>query len=338
MPRWLFFVGPVIGLFLACVGSDPAPGSTLTVINPEGGPSAPSPPGSSNGDDAGGDASEGVDPSCLKMDIVFIIDDSGSMGEEQANLAANAPSFIAKLDALSSRTGAKIDYRVAVTTTGRTQTYTLDPGPPFTPQTVTEHGENGAFLQRADCGMTIPWIESSDPDRVAKFACAAQVGITGPSFEMPLEVFSLAVKERVTDGTNGGFLRDDALLAAVIITDADDCSRKDDNFTLGFNTDCTTANGFLAPGVYFPTFDGVKGRRSKWSLGVIAADQLCEDGSAEGAPRLRDFVARAGTNAAFSSICAVDLTPGLEKALATFKETCKTFALPDVDAGDGGDG
>jgi len=35
---------------------------------------------------------------CSKMDILFVIDDSGSMGEEQGNLAQNFPLFIEALD------------------------------------------------------------------------------------------------------------------------------------------------------------------------------------------------------------------------------------------------
>ena len=43
----------------------------------------------------------------------------------------------------------------------------------------------------------------------------------------------------MTDGTNSGFLRPDALLAVVILTDEDDCSREDNNFTIQ-NDSCQT--------------------------------------------------------------------------------------------------
>src|SRR5260221_14283774 len=39
----------------------------------------------------------GEDPKadeCQKMDIVFVVDDSGSMAEEQTNLGANFPGFV----------------------------------------------------------------------------------------------------------------------------------------------------------------------------------------------------------------------------------------------------
>ena len=46
-----------------------------------------------------------------KVDILFVIDDSGSMGEEQAKLAANFAPFVATLEEAGA------DYRIAVTTT-----------------------------------------------------------------------------------------------------------------------------------------------------------------------------------------------------------------------------
>ncbi len=44
------------------------------------------------------------------MDVLFVIDNSGSMGQEQTNLIANFPQFINVLD------NSGLDYRVAVTT------------------------------------------------------------------------------------------------------------------------------------------------------------------------------------------------------------------------------
>src|SRR4051794_8019943 len=55
---------------------------------------------------------------CTKMDVLFVIDNSGSMGEEQTNLVANFPMFISVLD----QSG--LDYRVGVTTTGRDYAWT----------------------------------------------------------------------------------------------------------------------------------------------------------------------------------------------------------------------
>ena len=87
---------------------------------------------------------------CSKMDILFVIDDSGSMGEEQGNLAQNFPLFI---EALNNFNDGSLDYRVAVTTTGRDVDYLLDisppipiPGfPPIDPIPMSESGDNGVM-------------------------------------------------------------------------------------------------------------------------------------------------------------------------------------------------
>ena len=106
-----------------------------------------------------------------------------------------------------------LDYRVAVTTSGRDVQYEIDPPPPLPgfpidPPAipVDEEGDDGAFRQA--CGMQRRWVERTDPDVSGTFSCAAEVGTGGPALEMPLYSMELAFTERVDDGTNGGFLRD----------------------------------------------------------------------------------------------------------------------------------
>lgn len=140
-----------------------------------------------NGTDANRPPNEFADAgpakACAKMDIVFVVDDSGSMAEEQSNLATNFPNFINVIDNYTTSSGDSLDYRVAVTTTGRDVSYSITvPGFPSFP--FTESGDNGAFRQ--DCGMTRRWLERGDANISSTFACAAQVGTGGPSLEMPL--------------------------------------------------------------------------------------------------------------------------------------------------------
>lgn len=59
------------------------------------------------------------DSSCDQIDIVFLIDNSGSMGEEQLNLAANFPLLVDRLQNLQDSAGNDInpDVQIMVTTT-----------------------------------------------------------------------------------------------------------------------------------------------------------------------------------------------------------------------------
>ena len=263
---------------------------------------------------------------CAKMDLVFVVDNSGSMKEEQANLATNFSVVTHKLDAFTTKGGAKLDYRVAITTTGKTAKYTIAPGGPFPPLPIDDKGDDGRF--RRECGMTRPWMERSDPSLANQFACVANVGTSGPSLEMPLESLRLALTDRVTDGANAGFLRDDALLAIVVMTDEDDCSRTDQDFTIPDDT-CPVGPPWVPLEDYVSALDAVKGGRERWTGAVIAGPTSCSSafGSAKEAARLKQFVAESGGNVTFSSICLGDLTSALENALASFDAACKRFKV-----------
>lgn len=287
-----------------------------------------------NGGDNPGTGSLGNEPApqeesveCQKMDIVFIVDDSGSMGEEQTNLASNFPKFVEILNDYKTKSGSDLDWRVAITTTGRDVTYNIViPGSPGIP--MTEKGDNGAFRNKASCGAKRRWVEKSDGNATSTFSCLAEVGTAGPSVEMPLESLKLSLEDRMSDGTNKGFLRPDALLAVVILTDEDDCSRSDNNFTVPVAATCSTTPGQKPVEEYADMLDTVTGDRKRWATAVIAGQSECTSsfGNAMEAVRLKDFVKLAGPNGAFSSICDGNLTTGLQKALATFDAACKSFS------------
>ncbi len=258
---------------------------------------------------------------CNKMDIVFVVDDSGSMSEEQSNLASNFPMFASLLSNYTTMDGQKIDYRIAVTTTGRDIMYTVSAGGITLPQ--SEMGDDGAF--KNNCNMAKRYLEPADPNMSQVLSCRANVGTGGPSVEMPLLMTKWALGNRVADGTNAGFLRDDALLGVVMLTDEDDSSTEQNNFTI-----TATSQGPVdfQPAHLIQFLDTLKGNRSRWAAGVIAGPTDCMSnfGSAAKATRLQDFVTQANANgtvqASFSSICDGNLTGALQKTLDTFQTAC----------------
>jgi hypothetical protein len=254
-------------------------------------------PGDGDGD-GDGDGPSGV--GCDKMDIVFVIDNSGSMDEEQELLKSSFPKMI---DVLSKYRGGVLDYRVAVTTTA----FPLFGGAPV-------DGEQGKFIEPK--GQPNPWLESSDANLAADFSALADVGTDGSGFEQPLRAAQWSVKERLADKTNGMFLRENSLLAFVLITDEEDGSLQ------GLGVD-------LPVGDVIKTFDQVTGDRSRWASWVIAGETDCTSalGDATEAARLKDFVKQTGKNATFSSICAGNLDKGLEDALNTFTSACDNIVL-----------
>jgi hypothetical protein len=268
---------------------------------------------------------------CEKMDILFVIDNSGSMQQEQDNLIANFPGFASVIDNYLTASGQPLDYRIAVTTAGRDVSYQLSTPPPFnTSIPFSESGDNGEFRQ--SCGMTRRWIEKADSDVAGTFSCVANVGVGGPGAEMPLLGLEWSLNRRMADGTNDGFLRDDALLAIVMITDQDDCSRDDDGFTIdGSQPSCfDPADSNIIPlGNYLDFLDDLKGGRGRWATAVIAGTGpgSCSSsfGQAAEAVRMIDFVGQVGTNSILSSVCDGDLASALDDALDTFEAACNAF-------------
>lgn len=280
------------------------------------------------GPDAGpGDVDAAAAEQCRKMDLVFVVDDSGSMAEEQDNLAANFPMFAQVLNDYRLGSGEELDYRAAVTTTGVTATYTIVtppiPGfPPLPPITQSQTGANGKFRQA--CGMTRPWLERTDPNMATTFACAAKVGTSGPAIEMPLRAAELAVQ----DGVNPGFVREDALLGVVVITDEDDCSRRTSTFETAGDECATNGDTDIASVTSFVSgFDARKGERGRWATAVIAGPAECMSafGAASDAIRLKQFVQETGATAVFGDICQGSLAPALQQALDTFQAACENF-------------
>jgi hypothetical protein len=257
---------------------------------------------------------------CGKMDFLFVIDDSGSMSEEQEEMRKMLPRLVSTLESYRSPQGVALDYRLAITTTGRDLNYRIRS------RAYEEHGDNGAFRFRRDCGMQRPWIARGDAEAAKVFACAADVGIAGPNLEMPLLALRLSLTDRVEDGTNRGFLRDDALLTIVVVTDEDDCSRSDDNFDITTQLCTEHLNGGEALERSVTFLDSVKGR-ARWATMVIAGGGpgICVSSTATAlnAPRLRAFADMAGKLGKFDSICDGPMDRGLDDALRAFEVSCQ---------------
>ncbi|MCP4445734.1 MAG: hypothetical protein GY811_10395 [Myxococcales bacterium] len=156
-----------------------------------------------------------------KLDLLFVIDDSGGMREEQDAMAAAFPSLLNELQALE---GGLPDLHIAVVSTN------LGAGPYGLPGCEGQ-GDNGvprgtncvdgAFLADEDDGnggRTINY-EGTLADT---FSCMARVGTDGCGFEQPLDSMRRALDRSLAGGND--FLRTDAQLGVIFLTDEDDCS------------------------------------------------------------------------------------------------------------------
>ncbi len=189
---------------------------------------------------------------CVKLDVLFVVDNSATMYEEQKNLAANFGSMLSGLQSIDLGGGefAPLDLNVMVTTTDmghpsctpfQPEGYDPNDGSPVsTPCTERlDHftnlndsveetcldvcpnpvGPSDMFIHVDDNGSNVP-----GDDVEAAFACIAPQGIVGCGYEAPLESMLQALDPMATWNGTDGFLREDAALAIVLITDESDCS------------------------------------------------------------------------------------------------------------------
>jgi hypothetical protein len=163
------------------------------------------------------------------IDIVFMIDDSRSMREEQENLRRNFPAFTRVLKNLpQGLPNVHIGVVSSDLGTGRFDNVAgcLD---------GNDHGRfQNAALGGNCAGPDDAYISAvggkhnfeGDIDQV--FACIAPLGAVGCGFEHQLQSVRAALDPDLMPPENRGFLRDEAVLAIVLLTDEDDCSAPDD--------------------------------------------------------------------------------------------------------------
>ena len=139
-----------------------------------------------------------VQPLVEQADILWVIDDSSSMSDNQAQLALHYPRFMEWFEDRA------LDYHIGVVTTDTT-------------------GGRGGVLRSVD-GQR--WIDVDTDDPVEQFRQLAAVGTSGADTEAGLGAAYLALAVRSNDD-NDGFRRGAASLHTIVISDEDDATPAD---------------------------------------------------------------------------------------------------------------
>jgi hypothetical protein len=294
--------------------------------------------------DSDSDSDTGTDDGkgCELMDILFVIDDSASMECEQTQLGQAFPQFVQVLDDYNNANADAISYRLAVTSTGRDVkgTYsTLGINVPF-----NEKGMNGKMAMPS--GSSVPWIDGPASSVATAFGDLASIGTGGPTYEMPLECLREALQKTEAGQPNEGFLRENALFIAVIITDEDDCSSTANNFTIP-DDGCSKHDAQPAVAAKYQLEDlqayedyltGKFGGEGRFVIITIAGKNGCDssavncsgDSAYEGAlsaPRLADFMGTyvGADHGLFSDICTIPMPNALATALEKIEVACDDY-------------
>jgi len=354
------------------------PATSATQGNDSGTPGSTSsdPSGTSEGDSSGiGDegpkldvGSGGDGPSgfgCAKVDFLFVIDNSGSMADEQQSLAASFPAF---MDTIRDEVAA-MDYHMMVVSTDGSMIQTSSGGS-GSQQVISCSGGNCTCAPTPDCcedacamgqdtcfgvpcggevavegcdvelgagrrfssggSCDLPdevrFIDQDEPDLETKFLCLADVGTFGSGNEVPIDAMLAAVDAHNTDG--GGC--NEGFLrddAVLVVTIITD--EEDDH------------DGFF----------GSEGDPPQWRDALLAAkggnetaavvlallgdndqpDGLCtpfDDTGVDGAeasPRLREFAESFGSRGFVGSVCAPSYDTFFAQAVSVVDTACDEF-------------
>jgi hypothetical protein len=166
------------------------------------------------------------------IDLLFLIDDSSSMRLSQDNLRRNFPVLMRQLENLP---GGLPNVHVAVVSSD------MGAGDGSVAGCNTTGGKKGIFQNAPHdaCPATglapgatyisnIAGVANYTGKLEDVFTCIAALGQSGCGFEHQFAAVTraLGVDGRAAPAENAGFLRPDALLAVVMITNEDDCSAK----------------------------------------------------------------------------------------------------------------
>ena len=197
------------------------------------------------------DGSTGVDPStdtadettgapgdtfaCSRVDFIFVVDNSSSMADEQQLLVQGVPGFVTAMqNALPISQG----FRVGVVDTDTYPALGVEGDPldgcPSDGSVECDSCDYtlGAFLdkplsavdptQSCEFSTGLSYMDGQSENFGNEFACTALVGAEGNPIEQQAGALVAAVSEDMNGTCNDDFMRDNALLVFLVISDEED--------------------------------------------------------------------------------------------------------------------
>jgi hypothetical protein len=270
---------------------------------------------------------------CEKIDFLFLIDSSGSMENNQANLIASFPGLVA---AMMDNVEADDWHVMVVDADGQwggsdcanacmnlglcpdEPSFDCATPPPELCDISLGAGQvapMGEAASNQDCALAggARYIQADEPDLLSAFSCVAKVGVDGSDAERQMDALVAALGPELGEpgGCNEGFVRDDAILVITIITDEPDEHSSGD------------------PAAWAEAVIAAKGGNAEAVvlLGLLPDGDLdmplCGD---EGvvAPNMTEFLQMFGASSR-ASVCEPDYSPFFEAAVSVISETCENF-------------
>lgn len=225
-----------------------------------------------------------------KIDILWVIDNSGSMATSQSALISNFQDFIGNFKQKN------YDFQMAVVSTDaylglynhHSSSFDFKDG-------SNQFGHSG-----------VPIVTSTTPDFDNIFLTNVHLGDQGSGDERAFQSF----KESLNANLNSGFLRPDAFLSIIIVSDEDDFSHDSQVFTENYNDpDLHNVQSFVD---YLDGITNSNNTNRKYSVSALAIfDETCRQS-------LTDSFS--GRKIAYRYAQLVDATSGIKGSL------CENFS------------
>jgi hypothetical protein len=238
-----------------------------------------------------------------EVDVLLVVDNSCSMEPYQNRLSENFDQF------LTFFIEGDVDYQIGVITTSVAPAEAI-PGTVCDQAAINQIPEPGGLV---DGG----WITPSTENGSDRFSEMVRVGICGSGYEMGLESAFRAITPPRSETTNQGFIRPEAYLSMIFVSDEQDASP-------------------LPVNEYINAFRNVKGQRNRdifnASALVVTDPDSCRAGSiSREGTRYLDIANQ--TNGVIGNICADDfgdIVTELSLASSRLQDTFYLSDIPDV--------
>lgn len=235
-----------------------------------------------------------------KVDVLFIVDNSGSMADEQARLSTGLNSFLGSIG--------RIDWQIGITTTD------VSNGPyGVQGSLVPFKGFGGKILNK-----NVPNFENAFRSTVVRdevLNCDNVSIPCGSGDERPLQALVSAFGKRNT--ANSGFFRDGADLAVVILSDEDEGSD---------GTDAIAATAVIS--AFNMVFGGGK-KMSAFAIVIEPGNTACFNAQAMNAGQYGTHASSLAslTGGVTGSICNTDYGPTLSSIGNRVRDLVKHVSL-----------
>lgn len=235
------------------------------------------------------------------VDILWVVDNSSSMDNEQQLVADGFEAFISTIE------DTNINFHIGVITTDMDSTNT-------------------------DRGVLVgdPPYLTPDDDYITLFEDRVRLGVDGSDQEKGLAAALEALTEPKASGANAGFLREEAVLSIIFVADEDDCSDSDRMAGMGGDA-CYNNEDLLDPVKdYIDAYKAIKtGVETRViASGIIGPD--VEEDCPESWPGHRYRSVSEGLSGIVGSICESDYSNIMDQMGLAASGVLTVFQLSNV--------